>query len=222
MNSHDDAMFELVSLYAAGAIDARSGECAAVRAHIAECASCREEFRRAAAAAAAFGRAAAQAPPPELLDRILASLPRRTNVILFESRRRRAWYAAGAVAAAVVIAAGIYWQVQRSSVRTWAAACVPNAPSCHANGDLTLRAGVMTLQLRGLAALPQGKQYQAWMIHPGAQPKPEPVFSPTAAGDGSVSFAEAPVNGALVAVTVEPRGGSRKPTSQPFVVAKIE
>ena len=80
----------------------------------------------------------------------------------------------------------------------------------------------MHLQINGLAALPAGKQYQAWVIPPGGVPKPEPVFSPDANGSGSVDIPSAPIKGAVVAVTVEPAGGSQQPTSKPFLVAKIE
>lgn len=219
--AHDDAMAEMVSLYAVGAIDARTGECAAVRAHLADCATCRAEFQRAAAASAALGLSAAQTPPPGLLEKILKGLPRESEVILFESRPQRRWFVPAAVAAAVVIAAGIYWGLAPHS-QSWTVACVPSVAGCHAGGVLASRSGMLTLRLHGLAALPAGRQYQAWMIHPGAQPQAEPVFSPTADGDGSVSFAETAEKGAIVAVTVEPEGGSRMPTSAPFLVAKIE
>jgi len=83
-------------------------------------------------------------------------------------------------------------------------------------------AGVARNVEAGLAALPAGKQYQAWVIPPGGVPQPEPVFSPDASGSGSVDIPSAPIKGALVAVTVEPAGGSQQPTSKPFLVATID
>ena len=94
---------------------------------------------------------------------------------------------------------------------------------CHASGVLTaVGSDHLHMQITGLAPLPAGKQYQAWVIPPGGVPKPEPVFSPDANGSGSVDIPSAPIKGALVAVTVEPAGGSQQPTTKPFLVAKID
>ena len=218
---HDDAMLDMVATYALGAIDATTGECAAVRAHLAECAICREEFRRAQAATAALALSAATPPPPGLRERILASLPAARPTTL-QSYRRRSWFTPAVAAAAVLIAAGLYWQAHRAPAKTWAAACVPAASDCHASGTVSAQAGVLHVRLQGLAALPAGKQYQAWMILPGGAPKPEPVFSPDKQGSGTVDMPESPVKGAVVAITVEPAGGSKAPTSAPFMVAKLD
>lgn len=217
---HTPELLEMVAVYALGGVDATTGECAQLRAHIAQCPICQEEFRRNAAAAAAIGRSAAQTPPPALREKILASLP--TRVTPLATRRRSNWFVPAAVAAAVVIAGGIWWNVHRQSPGTWAATCTPTAFNCHANGVLSASGGSLELQLHGLAALPAGKQYQAWLIMPGAAPKPEPVFSANESGDGSVAIPEAPAKGALVAVTIERAGGSQKPTTAPFLIAKID
>ncbi len=217
---HTPELLELVAVYALGGVDAATGECAELRAHIAQCPICQEEFRRNAAAAAAIGRSAAQTPPAGLREKILASLPARAT--LLPTRQRPTWFVPAAAAAAVVIAAGIWWNVHRQAGETWAATCTPTALNCHANGALSVAGGSLELHLHGLAALPAGKQYQAWLIMPGAAPKPEPVFSADESGEGSVAIPEAPAKGAVVAVTVEPAGGSQKPTTAPFLVAKID
>ncbi|MBV8340004.1 MAG: anti-sigma factor [Candidatus Eremiobacteraeota bacterium] len=220
---HDDAMLDMVAAYAIGAIDASTGECAVVRAHLAQCATCREEFAVARAATAALGLSAAQAPPATLRDRILVALPARLDQA--QARRSRAvpWLVPAAAAAAVIVAAGIWWNTQHQTAQSWAASCVPSAANCHAYGTVSVRGGgVLHVQLQGLAALPAGKQYQAWMIPPGGAPKPEPVFSPDANGGGTVDMQEAPVKGAIVAVTVEKSGGATAPTTKPFLVAKLD
>lgn len=217
---HDDAMLDLVAAYAVGAVDASSGECAAIRQHIAECEICREEFKVARAASAALGLSAAQSPPPELRNRVLASLPSK---IVPLAPRRSQWLIPATAAAAIVIAAGIWWSGHRAPTPSWAATCVPGAKSCHAAGTVTaVGSDRMHMQINGLAALPAGKQYQAWVIPPGGAPKPEPVFSPDATGGGSVDIPSAPIKGAVVAVTVEPAGGSQQPTSKPFLIANID
>jgi len=219
MNSqHDEAMLDLVAAYAVGAVDASTGECAAIRQHIAECKICAEEFKVARAASAALGLAAAQAPPAALRNRILASLP--PKVVPISRRRRSPWLISAAAAAAVLIA---WWSTHRTPQPSWAAACVPAAVGCHASGVITAAGSDrIHMQINGLAALPAGKQYQAWVIPPGGVPQPEPVFSPDASGSGSVDIPSAPIKGALVAVTVEPAGGSQQPTSKPFLVATID
>lgn len=218
---HDDAMLDLVAVYALGGVDAN--ECAAVRQHLAECETCREEFKIARAAAAAIGLSAAETPPPSLRNRILSSLPppsSTTSVTALRPRQRLRWFIPAAAAAAIVIA---WWNLHRTPQQSWAAVCVPGAVSCHASGTLTVAgAHRLRMQVKGLSALPAGKQYQAWVIPPGGAPQPEPVFSADDRGMGSVDIPEAPVKGAVVAVTVEPAGGSRQPTSKPFLIAKID
>ena len=218
---HDEAMLDLVATYAVGGIDATTGECAAVRQHIAECAICREEFKIARAASGALGLSAAQTPPPDLRSRLLASLP--AKVVPISRSRRSPWLIPATAAAAILIAAGLWWSGHRTPQPSWVATCVPNAAACHASGVITAAgADRLHMQIKGLAALPSGKQYQAWVIPPGGVPKPEPVFSPDASGAGSVDIPSAAIKGAIVAVTVEPAGGSQHPTSKPFLVAKID
>ncbi len=216
---HDDAMLDLVAAYAVGAIDATTGECAQVRAHMAECEICREEFKVARAASAALGLSAAQSPPSTLRDRILSSLPAKP--IPIERAPRRSWFIPAVAAAAVLIAVGVFWNNHRAG-QSWAAACVPGAVGCHASGTVTVAGGVLRMQLQGLAPLPAGKQYQAWLIPPGGAPKPEPAFSSDASGAGSVDIPEAPVKDAILAITVEKSGGSQAPTTKPFLIAKLD
>jgi anti-sigma-K factor RskA len=219
MSEHTPEMLELVWVYAAGAVEATTPECAAIGAHITECPICQEEFRRGSAAAAAVGLAASISPPAGLRVKILAALPPATPRQV--AHRRMQWYIPGAIAAALLIAVGSWWRVQ-SGRETWVAQCVHAAANCHASGVLRAAGGNLELEVHGLAALPAGKQYQAWMIMPGRAPLAEPVFTATPAGDGVVAFAGTPVKGAAVALTVEPAGGSLHPTTKPFLIAQIE
>ncbi len=217
---HTPEMLEMVAVYALGGVDAATGECAAVRAHLATCPLCQEEFRQASAAATALGRSVAQPPPPALRENILGSLPAR--VVPLPPRRRAGWLIPAMAAAVVLLAVGIFWKMHPTPPQTWAVACAPAGQPCHVEGSLTVAGAALHLQLRGLAALPAGRQYQAWMIVPHALPKPEPVFSPDANGSGNVAIDEPPVKGAIVAVTIEPAGGSRQPTTKPILVSTIE
>ncbi len=78
-SQHTPEMLEMVAVFAVGGVDATTGECAELRAHLAQCPICQEEYRRAAAASAAVGRSVAQTPPAALKDRILAALPAQSH-----------------------------------------------------------------------------------------------------------------------------------------------
>jgi len=219
---HDDSMRDLVAAHALGAVDASSQECSTVREHLRSCEICREEYRIASAAATAVGMSAAQAPPRELRERILLGLPAARDNTVVQMRRGRRWFVAAGTAAAVVLAGAIWW-AQAHRISMWVAACMPGATSCHASGVLSMTGtDRMHLDINGLAKLPPGKAYQAWVIVPGAPPKPEPVLATNSQGAGSVEFNFKPPKGTIVAVTVEPAGGSSKPTSKPFVAATVE
>ena len=67
---------------------------------------------------------------------------------------------------------------------------------------------------------PEGKTYQIWVIK-GDTPQPSGLFEPK--GDSIAAVVENPVEGAnAVAVTVEPEGGSKKPTTDPMLVGKVK
>ncbi len=67
--------------------------------------------------------------------------------------------------------------------------------------------------------VPEGKTYQIWVIENDV-PQPSGLFEPS---EGSVAaVVEHPLDNAdAVAVTVEPKGGSPEPTSDPMLAAKL-
>jgi len=241
MQSHDESMTELAALHGLGLLPL--GECAAVEAHIANCDECKREFADSAAAAAALAESSAQTPPAALRARVLESIraPSRllpaadAATIARRPQRVRFWLPFGLAAAAALIIALVWTHnlglppqqltaqaPQRGShiLGEWRAACA--AGGC-AGDVVALSSGVVQLRATRLHALPPGKVYQAWLIAPGsAHPIPEPTFLPDRAGNGSVSFAGVPRKGAHVALTVEPRGGSKAPTTKPFLVATLD
>lgn len=78
-------------------------------------------------------------------------------------------------------------------------------------------AGVVTI---GMAPPPEGKSYELWLIDAAGSATPAGLV---AAGDGS-TWNELPGgtgNAAYLGVTVEPLGGSRQPTTKPFVLQTI-
>lgn len=240
MNSvHDETMLDLASLYALEALEPGTDEWRTIREHLSGCAICQDEYRVARAGASAVALSVAEAPPPALRARILSALPARTassNVVLL---RRRQLFVALATAAAILVGVGAYLSTPttttpsaiapaptapHTTTATWIAACAPKLGArCHARGTISASPSKsMTFAMHGLAALPRGKTYQAWVIAPGASPTPEPTFLPDSRGEGSVVIPVAPRKGLIVAVTVEPAGGSRQPTTTPFLLGKIQ
>jgi len=216
IRGHDESMLELAALRAIGALEHDEAEL--IDRHLADCDECQAEYARSRAAGAALAFSTTTPPPPELRDRVLSRAVRITRV--------RPWYQLtawrfAAAAAVVVVAVGSWFAThEQQPEQRWAAHCTaPVAADC---GDLVASGGVLRLDARGLETPPAGKVYQAWVIHPKQEPIPEPTFSVDSSGAGSVEIAAAPTKGDIVAVTIEPAGGSKQPTSKPLLVATIE
>jgi hypothetical protein len=103
---------------------------------------------------------------------------------------------------------------------------------------------VLRVEAFGLAALPSGKVYQAWIIQPSGKQVPKPpsreflrfvldgfrsvdgglvtpvaFFVPDVNGDATISVPSGQPKGSLLAFTIEPTGGSQAPTAKPSVAA---
>jgi Anti-sigma-K factor rskA len=77
--------------------------------------------------------------------------------------------------------------------------------------------GYGVLVLNNVTAPPTGKTYEAWVIKPNVKaPEPAGLFT---GGTGVVKLTKPVPAGAVVAITVEPAGGSAAPTQQPKLVA---
>ena len=84
---------------------------------------------------------------------------------------------------------------------------------------VTLEGDRAVLVAENMPPVPEGKTYQIWVIK-GDTPQPSGLFEPK--GDSIAAVVENPVEGAdAVAVTVEPKGGSKKPTTDPMLVGKV-
>jgi anti-sigma-K factor RskA len=73
-----------------------------------------------------------------------------------------------------------------------------------------------TLEVSGLAQLPRSQVYQAWVQRDGHM-EPSSLFAARSSGMGTAAIPHGLDGAQAVAVTVEPHGGSRQPTSQPLV-----
>jgi anti-sigma-K factor RskA len=196
MDPHD-----LTAAYALDALDPAEAE--AYERHLSQCDECREQLAELNGTAANLAFAAvAPAPPARLRASILdAAAAERTNVVPLLRRR---WVARGlavAAAAAACIVVGLAVSSSQSNQRqVFTLTINPNRTA--------------NLQVTGLSAAPSGKTYEAWVIPAGRSPRPAGLFrdgtSTTVRLHGTV-----PQN-AVIAVTVEPAGGSKAPTTKPF------
>jgi hypothetical protein len=226
---------ELSAAYALDALDAE--QAAAFEAHLAVCPACREDLAsfRGTAGLLAFGAEAAD-PPPGLRERILAEArAERSNVVPL--RRRIAFPAAATVAAAAACAAiglGI-WAASLSSQldreraanarvdEALAVAFDPDAEHFDVDGgDGVLavgRGGQAALLLTGMEPAPEGRVYEAWVSADGERMLPAGTFQ---ADDGTatVGLTRPVPDGGIVAVTLEPAGGSEEPSGTPLMVAE--
>jgi anti-sigma-K factor RskA len=85
---------------------------------------------------------------------------------------------------------------------------------------VTLEGDRAILVAEDMPPAPEGKTYQIWVIK-GDTPQPSGLFEPK--GGSIAAVVENPVEGAdAVAVTVEPEGGSKEPTTDPMLVGEVK
>ncbi len=91
-----------------------------------------------------------------------------------------------------------------------------------AAGSVIVRGEHVYFTFSKLPALPRGHVYQAWTIAKGAKtPAPSVTFTPNADGVAVVALPGDAAKLAAVAVSVEPDGGSKAPTTKPTFVRPL-
>ena len=221
---------DLHTLSGAYALDALSEEEAEqFRRHLGECAVCRQEVRELRQAAARMGGSEPISPPRALKERILAAAdqvpqlpPKVTAIERARSPRWTARITAAAAAAVLVVGAAFGIGQVRSGGEQNGVTQVFSAADAH-EATVKTRTGAtvtvatsrrlhkMAVQTDALPSLGGRRVYQIWAIHDG---------TPTSAGlleDPRHGAAMTlPSAGTLVAITVEPAGGSPAPTTPPL------
>jgi hypothetical protein len=216
-----------------------AGEEAAFEKHLAGCAPCRLEVEQLSGAAVRLGAAGTSAPSADLRRRVLDQIVtvRQDRSAPFASRRRRLQRSlrpalAASVAAAAALGGVAWWQsseadtAREQSAQARAAyrelAGVLAAPDTTISSEELAHGGtasVVASRAQGRAAfvaaglppLTGDRIYQLWYAESG-QYRPAGLLS--AAGGRQAQVLDGRLDGATaVCVTVEPAGGSPRPTT---------
>ena len=203
--------------------------------HLQFCPTCDAEVRGLRETAARLAMACAVNPPARMEQHVLAAtyqtrqlppLPAsRPGRVLHFPRRLAILAAAASVAAALALGiTQLTAQHQLDQARATAIARVVTAPDAHvdtaraAGGSVTVVTSVAlheaVVSTSGMASLPSGRVYQVWvMSRPGAR----------SAGlmHGSSLLVSAVRPGDQIGITVEPAGGTARPTTTPVAVVPV-
>jgi anti-sigma-K factor RskA len=205
--------------------------------HLPQCPSCDAEVRGLRETAARLALAAAVAPPARMEPRVLAAAHRtrqlpprpgdRPRRLTFPRIPRRVVTLAAAASVAVAAGLGVTQlttQHQLQSVRAGNAAIarVLTAPDTRVRTARTSAGGSVTVvasaglreavvSATGMAAPPAGRVYQVWVMS-GSGARSAGLLH------GGTLLASAVAPGDRIGITVEPAGGSPRPTTTPVAV----
>ncbi|MFL5818545.1 MAG: anti-sigma factor domain-containing protein [Conexibacter sp.] len=219
------------------------------QAHMVTCSHCREDVASLRLVADALPLAVPSVtPPPQLRDHLMETVRAEADVLSAagpaadraQPQRRRRFAlpfgrplaiagAVGALVLGVALGLGIGAATNNDQTKTQTVvqvrtvqARVDAAAAPRGNAVIVMRNGVATLRVTGLPSPPKGKVYEVWLLRRGAAaPSPtDALFSVSTRGSGRVALPSV-IGVEAVLVTAEPDGGSRAPTSQPFISAAL-
>jgi anti-sigma factor RsiW len=212
--------------------------------HLQHCPSCEAEVRGLRETAARLAMAQALQPPPGMEQRVLAAayrtkqlapLPsdrlravrdhRRAQVARrFAPRRIAAFAAAASVAAAIVLGttqASTQHRLESTQASNAVISRVVTAPDARIETTRTSTGGSITVVasaalreavVTGTGTPPAGRVYQVWVMSSSGARSAGLMAGP------STVLASAVVPGDRIGITIEPAGGTSKPTTTPVAV----
>jgi anti-sigma-K factor RskA len=90
------------------------------------------------------------------------------------------------------------------------------------NGEVVRHGNRLYIAMQSMGMPPHGKVYQAWLMHKGGKAMtPSVTFMPDRSGVAVVRLPAQASQIVEVAVSMEPDGGSKAPTSKPAFVVKL-
>lgn len=247
MKHHATDAHTLVAAYALGALDDAERE--DFDAHLLACEACRQEAAEFRATAARLAAAVAQPPPAAAKAQVMAAIdgvrqlppripaPSAPPVLGGILRRRAVPLALAASVVAGALGGVAVWQTQRGQDleqqarqaqqqldTVSAVLAAPDARTVHgraANGALTTvvasaRQNKAVFTAANLPAPAAGKTYQLWLDHDGTM-----VPAGLVHGDGTVVLTGDLADAGAVGLTLEPDGGSPRPTTAPLLLMTL-
>jgi anti-sigma-K factor RskA len=202
MNAHDE-MLDSVAAYALGTLD--ENEALAVKLHLQTCNECQTEYDALRPVVTAVGNAVGNemVPSPLLKARIMHKIRAQET----RPKRNFAWFAYAFAAACLLLALGLGAIVLRQQTTI---------------GEVAVAHRIYVVA-HGLPALPADKVYQMWTLAKGAtKVAPSVTFVPDKSGNALVAVPADPSTIQEAAISVEPAGGSKQPTTKPIVVIPIQ
>jgi anti-sigma-K factor RskA len=238
---HD--LHTLTGVYALDAIDGSERE--RFEHHLLRCQPCDNQVRGLQATATRLAQAVAARPPEEMKVRVLAAVARtrQHQPPVFDSRplpaapggwARRLAVPVAAASLALAIVLSVLLGVSRhqlgvETAQQRAIAAVLTAPDARLATEPTSVGGVATVVIapnlrqfiftsKGLPALAAAKVYQLWVLGPGGTATSAGLLRASGNGQTAPVLVAGLLRGDKVGVTVEPAGGTTKPTTTPIVV----
>lgn len=210
--------------YVLGALEPHELE--AFRAHMQECAVCRDEVEVLGGVMQTLPMAVHQYEAPRKLRRRIMRQVRHEPRAHGTAAVRQPWWRRprelfAAAAATVLAGAGVVVGIELSA---GAAATVIQAQVARVAGSAQLRVsgGHGELVVRNLTPPGHGHIYEVWLERGSAPPVPASVlFGVNASGDADVGIPSRLHGVSKVMVTAEPLGGTQKPTEKPVIVARL-
>jgi anti-sigma-K factor RskA len=243
--SADDAHVHLLTgAYATGALAGPEREL--FERHLADCPSCTQEVRELRATTARLAEAVAEPPSPAMRAAVLQAIGTvrqdpPTVDELARKRVRRSWPSRMlGVAAALLLLVSVSLaslsvtlerRLDRAEAENRVVTEVLAAPDATARparrgGEgsaivvMTPSTGRAVFVAGGLPGIRSDQAYQLWVLRPGTTPIPDALLS---VHDGrATGLLRGDMRGASgVALTLEPAGGSPKPSGDPVVVIDV-
>lgn len=242
---HD--LHQLTGAYAADAL--AGAELAEFEEHLGQCPACAEEVRGFRETAARLGIATSIVPPPALRRQVLEAASRTRQLApsghrLLDSgaprrrtrlRRPLSAVAVTAMAAAIVVLAflqaGTQHRLEQAQSANQAVAAVLAAPGARIVASGTTVGGTVTavvsardheavITAAGMPAPPASRVYQLWLISvTGAR---SAGLMPASSAGSTPPVLTADIQpGDHLGITIEPAGGSARPTTAPVVLLPV-
>jgi anti-sigma-K factor RskA len=248
MQQHE-AMLDVVATYALGALG--SADAARVRAHLRDCETCRKEYESFASTTVAIAASAEGSRPSELLKAQIMRAVRAEAAPQRRAAGTIVWpaYLVAAACFALAVALSLYnlslieqlhgAQTQLAQIQERSSGLVHDLGAERstladlmdetarrydvAGGQIVLVRNHVYITMHDMPQPPKGKVYQAWTLPKGSKSMvPAQTFLPDVHGVAVVALPVQAEDTAAVAVSIEPDGGSKQPTSKPLVVQELD